>query len=247
MEFSGKVVIVTGGASGIGLETVRCFAEKGASVVIADIACEGEEVAESLKKQGLSVLFRKTDVCSDQDQQALINDTLAKFSRLDIVFANAGIARDAAADQLSFDDWQKTIDINLSGIFLSNKYAITHWLQKQQPGVIVNCGSIHSVVGKPSVTAYAAAKGGVRLLTKSLAADYAGKNIRINAVCPGYIDTPLLKKLSPEQKNALIKLHPQGRCGRPEEVARAVLFLAGAQASFIHGAALLVDGGYTAQ
>lgn len=247
MEFSGKVVIVTGGASGIGLQTVKAFARQGASVMIADIVADGETVAGTLQQQGLNVRFRKTDVCCEQDQQALISDTLNAFARLDIVFANAGIARDGAAEDLSFSDWQKTIDINLSGVFLSNKYAIQHWLHHQQAGIIVNCGSIHSFVGKRHVTAYAAAKGGVKLLTETLAADYARKNIRINAICPGYIDTPLLKQMTLEQKNDLIKLHPQGRLGRPEEVANAVLFLAGSGASFINGASLLVDGGYTAQ
>ncbi|GAA0502951.1 SDR family oxidoreductase [Tatumella terrea] len=247
MDFSGKVVIVTGGASGIGLETVKAFASAGASVVIADIAPGSEEITRELQQQGMPVIFCRTNVCSEADQQQLIETTLRHFSRLDIVFANAGIARDGAAEDLLFTDWQKTIDINLSGVFLSNKYAIRHWTGHHLPGVIVNCGSIHSFVGKRHVTAYAAAKGGVKLLTETLAADYAGKNIRVNAVCPGYIDTPLLTQLSTPQKEELIKLHPQGRLGRPEEVAAAVLFLASDQAGFINGASLLVDGGYTAQ
>ncbi|KFD22678.1 short-chain dehydrogenase [Tatumella ptyseos ATCC 33301] len=247
MDFSGKVVIVTGGASGIGLETVKAFASAGASVVIADIAPDSEQITRELQQQGMSVIFCQTNVCSEADQQQLIETTLRHFSGLDIVFANAGIARDGVAADLLFTDWQKTIDINLSGVFLSNKYALRHWTEHNLPGVIVNCGSIHSFVGKRHVTAYAAAKGGVKLLTETLAADYAGKNIRVNAVCPGYIDTPLLSKLSSTQKEELIKLHPQGRLGRPEEVAAAVLFLASDQAGFINGASLLVDGGYTAQ
>lgn len=246
MDFSGKVVIVTGGASGIGLETVKAFASAGASVVIADIAPDSEEVTRELQQQGMSVIFCQTNVCSEADQQQLIDTTLRHFSGLDIVFANAGIACDGAAADLLFTDWQKTIDINLSGVFLSNKYALRYWTEHHLPGVIVNCGSIHSFVGKRHVTAYAAAKGGVKLLTETLAADYAGKNIRVNAVCPGYIDTPLLTQLSTPQKEELIKLHPQGRLGRPEEVAAAVLFLASDQAGFINGASLLVDGGYTA-
>ncbi|WP_276972682.1 SDR family NAD(P)-dependent oxidoreductase [Tatumella ptyseos] len=247
MDFSGKVVIVTGGASGIGLETVKAFASAGASVVIADIAPDSEQITRELQQQGMSVIFCQTNVCSEADQQQLIETTLRHFSGLDIVFANAGIARDGVAADLLFTDWQRTIDINLSGVFLSNKYALRHWMEHNLPGVIVNCGSIHSFVGKRHVTAYAAAKGGVKLLTETLAADYAGKNIRVNAVCPGYIDTPLLSKLSSTQKEELIKLHPQGRLGRPEEVAAAVLFLASDQAGFINGASLLVDGGYTAQ
>ncbi|QBH97072.1 SDR family oxidoreductase [Limnobaculum zhutongyuii] len=247
MSFQGKVAIVTGGSSGIGLETVKAFAKRGASVVIADISDSGQKVAESLKAEGLDILFVKTDVTSEKDQENLINQTLNHFKRLDILFANAGIARDNAIDMLSLDDWQKTIDINLTGVFLSNKVAIRHWLAEKQQGVIVNCGSIHSFVGKKHVTAYAAAKGGVKLLTETLAADYAGKGIRVNAVCPGYIDTPLLSALTSEQKDALVKLHPQGRLGRPEEVANVVMFLAGDKATFVNGASVLVDGGYTAQ
>ncbi|MFV0548424.1 MAG: SDR family NAD(P)-dependent oxidoreductase [Limnobaculum xujianqingii] len=247
MSFQGKVAIVTGGSSGIGLETVKAFAKRGASVVIADISDSGQKVAESLKAEGLDILFVKTDVTSEKDQENLINQTLSHFKRLDILFANAGIARDNAIDMLSLDDWQKTIDINLTGVFLSNKTAIRHWLAEKQQGVIVNCGSIHSFVGKKHVTAYAAAKGGVKLLTETLAADYAGKGIRVNAVCPGYIDTPLLSALTSEQKDALVKLHPQGRLGRPEEVANVVMFLAGDKATFVNGASVLVDGGYTAQ
>lgn len=247
MSFQGKVAIVTGGSSGIGLETVKAFAKRGASVVIADISDSGQKVAESLKAEGLDILFVKTDVTSEKDQENLISQTLNHFKRLDILFANAGIARDNPIDMLSLDDWQKTIDINLTGVFLSNKAAIRYWLAEKQQGVIVNCGSIHSFVGKKHVTAYAAAKGGVKLLTETLAADYAGKGIRVNAVCPGYIDTPLLSALTSEQKDALVKLHPQGRLGRPEEVANVVMFLAGDKATFVNGASVLVDGGYTAQ
>lgn len=247
MDFTGKVVIVTGGSSGIGLETVKAFAQAGAAVMVADVSEQGPEIIASLKREGLKVAFVKTDVTEPAAQEKMIAETLHQFGRLDILFANAGIARDGSIDKLSVNDWQKTIDINLSGVFLSNKYAITHWLSAGQQGVIVNCGSIHSFVGKPHVTAYAAAKGGVKLLTETLAADYASQGIRINAVCPGYIDTPLLSALSSQQKEALIKLHPQGRLGHPKEVANVVLFLASDRATFVNGASVLVDGGYTAQ
>lgn len=165
---------------------------------------------------------------------------------LDIMFANAGIAADAPIDELDEAAWQKTIDINLTGVYLCDKYAIDQ-MRSQGGGVIVNCGSIHSHVGKSGVTAYAAAKGGVKLLTQTLAIDYGPQNIRVNAVCPGYIDTPLLKNIPDDKKQALVALHPMGRLGRAEEVANAVLFLASDEASFVNGASLLVDGGYTAQ
>lgn len=247
MNFAEKVVIVTGGGSGIGLETVKAFAQHGASVMIADVSEQGPDIALSLQQKGYQVRFVKTDVTSLQDQENVLAETLRQFRRLDILFANAGIARDGPIDSLSVDNWQKTIDVNLTGVFLSNKVAISHWLNAGQRGVIVNCGSIHSFVGKQHVTAYAAAKGGVKLLTETLAADYAAKGIRVNAVCPGYIDTPLLSALTSEQKDALIKLHPQGRLGHPNEVANVVLFLAGDMATFVNGASVLVDGGYTSQ
>ena len=135
----------------------------------------------------------------------------------------------------------------MSGVYLSNKYAIEYWIAHKQPGVIINSGSIHSFVGKRGVTAYAAAKGGVKLLTQTLATDYAAQGIRVNAVCPGYIDTPLLNHLTTTAKEQLTKLHPLGRLGHPDEVANVVLFLASDKASFVNGTSLLVDGGYTAQ
>ncbi len=244
MEFSGKVAIVTGGASGIGASTVRGFVKGGAKVVIADMDSQrGEALAKEL---GDAAYFIATDVTSETQQQAMFDKTIAHFGTVDIIFANAGIAKDNTITNLSFSDWKKTIDINLSGVYLSCKIAIHYWLAEKKAGVIVNCGSIHSFVGKSGLTAYSASKGGVKLLTQTLAIDYAKQGIRINAICPAYIDTPLLNFLSETEKKALEKLHPQGRLGQPDEVANAVLFLASEKASFINGTSLLVDGGYTA-
>lgn len=246
MRFKDKVVIVTGGASGIGEATIRAFAREGAKVVIADFADHGQALADELNNNQFEALFIKIDVTDAQAVQAMIASTVAKFGRVDVMFANAGIAADGPAADLEDSAWQRTIDINLSGVYLCDKYAIQQML-KQGGGVIVNCGSIHSHVGKRGVTAYAAAKGGVKLLTQTLATDYSAKNIRVNAVCPGYIDTPLLKNIPDEAKQKLIDLHPMGRLGRAEEVANAVLFLASDEASFVTGSSLMVDGGYTAQ
>lgn len=247
MSFNNKVVIVTGGASGIGLATVKAFCKNGAKVVIADLSQQGQTVSDELNQQGFTTSYFQIDVRNEQENKALIQHTVDTFSGLDIVFANAGVAMDAPIDQLPVDRWQKTIDINLTAVYLLDKYAIEYWLAENKQGVIVNCGSIHSWVGKKGVTAYAAAKAGVKLLTQTLAIDYAAKGIRINAVCPGYIDTPLLSAADERQKETLAKLHPIGRLGQPEEVANVVLFLASDEASFVNGTAILVDGGYTAQ
>lgn len=246
MRFNSKVAIVTGGASGIGAATVRLFAEEGAKVVIADFSDQGQDVSDQLNKEGFDTLFIKTDVTKEDQVIHMVNETVNKYGKLDILFANAGIAKDAPADLLSVEAWQKTIDINLTGVFLCDKYAIKQMLAQGNGGSIVNCGSIHSHVGKPSVTAYASAKGGVKLLTQTLGADYATRGIRVNAICPGYIDTPLIEGRSEAITQHLVGLHPMGRLGKPEEVAKAVLFLASDDASFITATSLLVDGGYTA-
>ncbi|UYZ00722.1 SDR family oxidoreductase [Peribacillus frigoritolerans] len=246
MKLENKVAIVTGGASGIGASTAQLFAEEGAKVVIADFADHGRAVSEELNGKGYDTLFVKTDVTNENNVKNMIEETVNKYGKLDIMFANAGIARDGNIHELSYEQWQKTIDINLSGVFLSDKYAIEQMQKQSTGGAIVNTGSIHSHAGKPGVTAYSAAKGGVKLLTQTLGATYAKDGIRVNAVCPGYIDTPLIAEAQGEIRQGLIDLHPIGRLGRAEEVAKAVLFLASDDASFVTGTSLIVDGGYTA-
>lgn len=247
MKLKDKVAIVTGGASGIGAETARLFAEEGAKVVIADFSDHGQDVSQEIKEKGQEALFVKTDVTKEADIQHMIEETVKHYGKLDIIYANAGVADDAPAHELSYEKWKRTIDINLSGVFLSDKYAIEQFRKQGTGGVIVNAGSIHSFVALPNPTAYASAKGGVKLLTQNLCTAYAKEGIRVNAVCPGYVDTPLLSEVNPEMKEQLAALHPQGRLGKAEEVAKAVLFLASNDASFVNGTTLLVDGGYTAQ
>ncbi|ATF11669.1 SDR family oxidoreductase [Brevibacillus sp. HB1.2] len=247
MRLENKVAIVTGGASGIGETTVRLFAKEGAKVVIADFSPRGNELAEELNQTGFDALFVKTDVTKEDEVKNMVNATVEKFGKVDILFANAGIAKDAPGHLLSMDDWQRTIDINLTGVFLCDKYVIEQMLAQGTGGAIVNCGSIHSHAGKAGVTAYSSAKGGVKLLTQTLGLTYAKQGIRVNAVCPGYIDTPLIAGRNEALNEHLIGLHPMGRLGKPEEVAKAVLFLASDDASFVTGTSLLVDGGYTAQ
>lgn len=247
MKLSGKTAIITGGASGIGQATARLFAQEGANVVIADFSEAGQEVANRLQDDGHRAIYVKVDVTEEKDIQALIERTVHTYGQVDIMFANAGVANDEPADQLSLEKWQRTLDVNLTGIFLSDKYALIQMLKQGTGGAIINTASIHGHAAKAGVTAYGSSKGGVVMLTQTLGIQYASRGIRVNAVCPGYIDTPLLKVLPPEAKQKLVDLHPIGRLGSAEEVAKAVLFLASDDSTFVVGTSLMVDGGYTAQ
>lgn len=246
MKLAGKVAVVTGGASGIGLATVKEFVKEGAKVVLSDYSDAGQERAREIGGPE-QVRFFKCDVSKEAEVKELFEKTKEWFGPVDIVFANAGIGDIAPAHELSLENWQRLIDINLTGVFLTDKYAIQQMLEAGKGGSIINNASILGHVGQDSVTSYTAAKGGVVNLTRTLGITYANKGIRVNCVCPGYIETPLLNDLDPELKKQLIGLHPIGRLGKDVEVARPVVFLASDDASFITGASLLVDGGYTAQ
>ena len=247
MRFQDKVVVVTGGASGIGRACIDAFSKEGAKVVIADMNPEGQAFADQLTASGRDALFIKTNVTVEEDVINLVDQTVNTFGRLDIMCANAGIgSADGPLADITKAQWDLTIGVNLTGVFLSDKYAIIQML-KQGGGVIVNTGSVHSIVGQVGITAYCAAKGGVRLLSTTGALCYAKDNIRINTVCPGYIRTPLLDKADEATRQYWEDLHPIGRMGTAEEVAHAMLFLASDDASFVSGAILTVDGGYAAK
>ncbi|WP_163558624.1 SDR family NAD(P)-dependent oxidoreductase [Halomonas sp. NO4] len=247
MRMEGKVVIVTGGASGIGLASVeRCLAE-GARVVIADIeASDGAERAAELDvRYPGRCRFEACDVTDTAQVDRLFEETLAAFGSVDAVFNNAGIGGIAPSDELSDEEYLKVIDINLNGVFRVARAAL-RVMYRQGQGSIVNCASILGVFGQSQTAAYTAAKGGVVNLTRTLAIEAAPKGVRVNAIGPGYIDTPLLAALDDELLQGLIDLHPLARLGRPEEVANAFLFLASDEASFVTGTHLMVDGGFTA-
>ncbi|WP_088034166.1 SDR family NAD(P)-dependent oxidoreductase [Evansella clarkii] len=247
MRLEGKVAVITGGASGIGEYTARAMVEEGAKVVVSDMNDDlGNTLVEDLNTNGQNAVYVHADVTSEADAEKMINTAVTEFGKIDILFNNAGIGALRASEDLPLDEWRKVISVNLDGVFLTAKHAIKA-MQKNGGGNIVNNASILGHVGQAQTAAYTAAKGGVVNMTRALAVEYAQQNIRVNAVCPGYIETPLLSQLDEDMKNHLVSLHPIGRLGRPEEVAKAVVFLASNDASFVTGANLLVDGGYTAQ
>jgi NAD(P)-dependent dehydrogenase (short-subunit alcohol dehydrogenase family) len=247
MRLQDKVILITGGASGIGLASVERCLKEGAKVALADLAgSAGAEKAAELDKQFPGCcLFTAVDVTSTEQVNQMVTDAVAKFGRLDGVFNNAGIGGINPADTYLDEDFLRIIDINLNGVFRVARAALKP-MYAQGSGSIVNCASILGVFGQSGTAAYTAAKGGVVNLTRTLALEGAAKGVRVNTIGPGYIDTPLLSLLDDATKQFLIGLHPVGRLGRPEEVANAALFLLSDEASFITGANLLVDGGFTA-
>ena len=214
--------------------------------MLADISDQTAELSEKMNADGYSTIFVKTNVADEGDIAKLVEQTVAKFGKLDIMFANAGINIERTLENLETDDWQKVIDVNLKSVYLSDRYAIKQFRKQGTGGVIINSGSIHSLVAREGLAAYAATKGGVKLLTQQIAAEVSRDGIRAVAIAPGYIKTPLINTLSQEVIDNLVNLHPIGRLGEPIEVARTVLFLASDDASFITGITLPIDGGYTA-
>jgi NAD(P)-dependent dehydrogenase (short-subunit alcohol dehydrogenase family) len=249
MRLQDKVALITGGTSGIGAATAILFAKEGASIALAGRnEKRGHAVADRILKKGGKAIFLRTDVRKSSECSRAIDETVESFSKLDILFNNAGVFYPQTTLECSEEEWDLQIDINLKGTFLMSKFALPGMIQ-QGSGVIINNSSGWGIVGGDKAVAYCASKGGVVLLTKAMAIDHGRQGIRVNCICPGDVDTPMLPEdarmrgLKWEDYLAGCANRPLGRIGTVEEIAKAVLFLASDDSSFMTGAALVVDGG----
>lgn len=244
-----KVAVILGSTSGVGEAAAHLFAEEGAKVIVSGRSQErGDAVVQSLKEKGLEAAFVKCDITVEKDIQFLMDETMRIYGKLNILIGNAGIPeKKAPLHEMEITDFQRVIDTDMIGIVMSNKYAVQKMLMNEGPcrGSIVNVGSILGVVGAPNSTAYPAAKAGITNFTTSCAVSYAAQGIRFNTISPGYVNTPLLKNLPPELVKAKVAAHPIGRFAEPKEIAEALAFLASDKASYVVGANLRIDGGYT--
>ena len=249
-DLEGKVGLVTGGTSGIGRETAVLFAKAGAKVVVTGRReVQGNETIEMVRAAGGDALFVKSDVSKAAEVETLIQKVVERFGRLDIAFNNAGIEGvQAPIVRQSEEDWDRTIAINLKGVWLCLKYEIRQMLRQGGGGAIVNMASTIGLIGTAGVAAYSASKHGVIGLTKTAALENAKSGIRINAVCPGFTETPMADRIfrAPAVRKYAVDCHPIGRFGRPAEIAEAVVWMCSDRASFMTGQSLVLDGGFLA-
>lgn len=249
MLLENQVAVVTGSTSGLGKATALLCAQEGAHVVVTGRNAErGEAVVNEIAKNGGKAVFIPCDVTEERQIEELFNQTMQQFGKLDILIANSGIPeKKAPVHEMDVEAYRQVLETDLNGTVLCNRYAIQHMLKndRERKGAIVNVASILGVVGAANSVAYAVSKAGVVNFTHAQAATYAPLGIRINAVSPGYINTPLLSKLPPELVAAKAAQHPIGRFAEPEEIANVIVFLASTKASFVVGANYMVDGGYT--
>lgn len=248
MRLKDKVAIITGAASGIGKATAKLFAEHGAKVVVADIDEDGgNQTVTDIQSVGNEAIFVQTDVTIKADTDQMVAQTLKYYGKLDTLLNSAGIAMRLPVAELPEEDWHRCLDVNLNGVFLCAKAAIPA-MQKNGGGSIINMSSIYGIVGADVRAAYVASKGAVTNLTRGMALDYAEDNIRVNCICPGFVETPLVAGVikTPEEYQKLANKHPMRRLGQPEEIAYGALYLASDESAFVTGIALPIDGGYTA-
>jgi NAD(P)-dependent dehydrogenase (short-subunit alcohol dehydrogenase family) len=249
MRLAGKVALITGGAGGIGGATARLFVKEGARVALGDIREEaGRRLAEALAGEDRRAIFVRLDVTQEEDWKKAVEATLEAFGRLDILVNNAGIAMRKGVQGTSLSDWEKTMAVNATGVFLGMK-AVVDVMKRNGGGSIINISSIYGLVGSAGRIPYHASKGAVTVVTKAAALELAPYGIRVNSVHPGFIDTPMTAPLLADERTRqwMLNATPIGRIGRPEDVAYGILYLASDEASFVTGSELVIDGGYTAQ
>ena len=248
MRLKDKVAITTGAASGIGKATAILFAEHGAKVVVADIDEDGaNQTVATIRDAGNEATYVQTDVTISEHTERMVQETASRYGKLDILLSSAGIAMRLPVGDLPEADWHRCLDVNLTGVYLCAKAAIPT-MQKNGGGSIINLSSIYGLVGADVRAAYVASKGGVTNLTRGMALDYAEDNIRVNCICPGFVETPLVAGVikTPEEYKTLADKHPMRRLAQPEEIAYGALYLASDESAFVTGIALPIDGGYTA-
>jgi NAD(P)-dependent dehydrogenase (short-subunit alcohol dehydrogenase family) len=255
MRLKDKVAIITGAGSGQGKAAAKLFASEGATVIIAEWNEEnGKQVEEDIVSNGQQALFFQTDVSDEETIIALVDEVMARFGRVDVVFNNAGVGfssssrfKMARLTDTPLQDWNQILAINLNGVYLLSKYVIPI-MKKQNGGNIINNSSLNGIIGVPGADAYTASKGAVVALSRVMAVDYGKFNIRVNCICPGAIDTPMIADvLKNEAFSTAFTSNPLRRVGKPEEVAQAALFLASDESSYITGLIMPVDGGVSAQ
>ncbi|MBU1862524.1 MAG: 3-oxoacyl-[acyl-carrier-protein] reductase [Candidatus Omnitrophica bacterium] len=243
MNLQDKIVLVTGGAQGIGKEIALTLADAGAHVAVCDVnETSLDSTVSEIKKKGRDALGMKANVTNVKDVEEVIRKILDKYQRIDILVNNAGITRDNLLVRMSEEDWDLVLSVNLKGVFLFSK-AVARPMMKQRAGCIINIASIIGIMGNAGQANYAASKGGVIALTKTMAKELAKRNITVNAIAPGFIKTAMTDKLTDEVKSEMMKMIPLGRLGEPKDVARVVLFLASENASYITGQVITIDGG----
>lgn len=246
-----QVALVTGASSGIGRATARAFAKAGYTTVLADVhEQEGSDAAAECTREGATCRFIQCDVSNETSVKSLISEIVSSFGRLDAAFNNAGIeGAQAATAECATDNFDRVVGVNLRGVFFCMREELRQMVKQDGGGAIVNCSSVAGLVGFAGIPAYVASKHGVVGLTRNAALEYAQQKIRVNAVCPGAIETPMLERLMSGgvPRESVVATEPVGRLGTPEEIAAAVLWLCNPAASFVTGQALAVDGGWTAR